>query len=364
LKTILHIIDTTGPGGAETVFLELAQATNDKGYKSLALIRGPGWVESQLKEKNIDYVVMDCRGSLNYRYLMSLIKLVKQNKVNVIQTHLLGSAVYGCLAGFLSRTPVFCTFHGMVDISDNERLLSAKLLAIRLGSKKLIAVTDQIFGKLMGFRFFKREKVQTVYNGINMQHYKKKEGSILRGQLGIGADFLIGSVGNIRQPKNYILALETISKLHEKGILAHYLIAGQGSESQMQPLKDKIKAYDLQAYIHLMGFVEDIPQVLSSLDLFLMTSSSEGHPLAITQAMANGVPIVSTPSGVEEIVVHGEEALISSAHTVDALIECISSLYGNFDKSNKLIENAKQKAENSYSLDAMVDAYFHLYGKI
>jgi glycosyltransferase involved in cell wall biosynthesis len=132
----------------------------------------------------------------------------------------------------------------------------------------------------------------------------------------------------------------------------------------MQPLKDKIKAYDLQAYIHLMGFVEDIPQVLSSLDLFLMTSSSEGHPLAITQAMANGVPIVSTPSGVEEIVVHGEEALISSAHTVDALIECISSLYGNFDKSNKLIENAKQKAENSYSLDAMVDAYFHLYGKI
>lgn len=364
MKTILHIIDTTGPGGAETVFLELVKATTQKGYKTLALIRGPGWVESQLKEKNIDYVVMDCKGSLNFRYLLFLIRLISKNKVDIIQTHLLGSAVYGCLAGFLSRTPVFCTFHGMVDISDNERFLFAKLLAIRLGAKKLIAVTDQICNKLISFNVFKREKVKTVYNGIDMDLYKKRDNRAYKEQLGTDSFFLIGSVGNIRKPKNYLLAIETIYKLHEKGISAHYMIAGQGSESQMKPLVDKIEEYHLKDYVHLMGFVEDIPLFLSSLDLFLMTSSSEGHPLAITQAMANGLPVVSTPSGVEEIVVNGVDALISDDHTSESLIKCIGSLYESPEKANELAANAKQKAEGIYSLDAMVSSYFHLYGDI
>ena len=123
MKKILHIIDTTGPGGAETVFLKLIEATRNSGkYQCVALIRGSGWVKSQLEEKGIEFYEINSKGSVNFQYLRMLIKLIKREKIDLIQTHLLGSGIYGCLAGLICRIPVYSTFHGMVDFSEKERL--------------------------------------------------------------------------------------------------------------------------------------------------------------------------------------------------------------------------------------------------
>ncbi len=61
MKTVLHVIDTTGPGGAETIFLQLAKKVAENGHKSIALIRGSGWVQSQLEQLNTPFYVTYCR---------------------------------------------------------------------------------------------------------------------------------------------------------------------------------------------------------------------------------------------------------------------------------------------------------------
>lgn len=361
MPTIMHIIDTTGPGGAETIFLDLAEMTKLQGYKVIALIRGPGWVESQLKLREIDYQIEDCKGSFNLSYLISLIKLIRSHKVDLIQTHLFGSAIYGCMAGFITRTPVVCTFHGMVDIGENEQFLRLKRGAVRLGAHRIVTVTDQLYKKVQSLNIKRESQIATIYNGIDLSEYPYCGDDCFRRGLDLKDSFVVGSLGNIRKPKNYSLAIKTIHNLHLSGIKAHYLIAGQGNEEQLAPLKELIATYSLQNFIHILGFVENVPQFLASLDVFLMSSSSEGHPLAMTQAMASSLAIVSTPSGVQEIVTNECEALVSTEHCAEQLANNIVRFKGDTRLAALLGKQARIKALEHYSLDAMTAQYTVLY---
>jgi len=202
MKTVLHVIDTTGPGGAETIFLQLAQKVAENGHKSIALIRGSGWVQSQLEQLNIPFYVIDCKGSFNLKYLLSLVKLIRAEKVDIIQSHLLGSSVYCSMAGIITKTRVISTFHGIVDISPNERFRKIKLLALRLGSSKIVAVTDILYKMICDLGTIPSSKITTICNGIDISLYKKIATQEYRDKLNINkGDILIGSLGNIRTQK-------------------------------------------------------------------------------------------------------------------------------------------------------------------
>ena len=73
MKTILHTIDTTGPGGAETVFIDLVTGLPATRYRSIAVIRGEGWVCDELRRRGVEPVFMNNKGSFNLRYLTRLV---------------------------------------------------------------------------------------------------------------------------------------------------------------------------------------------------------------------------------------------------------------------------------------------------
>lgn len=364
MDTILHVIDTTGPGGAETVFLTLAAKTAEHGMRSIALIRGTGWLHSQLLALEIETHIIDCKGSFNIRYLQQLMQLVKSEKVTAIQSHLLGSNVYCSIAGKLTNTKVISTFHGLVDISPNERFRYLKLLALKLGSSAIISVSDKLQNFIIEIGVLKSENIQTIYNGIDISAYRKIDGAAFRERHNLAPDtFIIGSLGNIRSAKNYPLAIKTIEIIKELDIDVHYFIAGEGNDKKIHSLQSLIDLASLTEQVTLLGFTDNTQEFLSSLDLFLMTSSSEGHPLAITQAMINGLPIVTTPSGVEEIVSHQHEALIAKQHSEKDLANLIEEIYNNPELAKKLALNAGKLAVKKYSQENMINSYFSLYSK-
>lgn len=362
MKTILHVIDTTGPGGAETIFIQLAKKMADNGHHSLALIRGNGWVQSQLEKYNIPFIVLDCKGSFNFKYLLEIAKIVKSKNISIIQSHLLGSNVYCSIVGLLTGTRVISTFHGEVDISPTENFRLIKLLAIQLGSSKVITVTDRLTKMVKSLPLISASKVLTIYNGIELEQYGKINTSSFRDTLNIHPnEILIGSLGNIRSPKNYPLAIRTIKSIHEKGQKVHYVVAGEGNEKQMQPLLDLTNELKLKKYIHFLGFTKKTQEFLSSLDIFLMSSSSEGHPLALTQAMVNGLAIASTKSGVELIVSNNEEAILSTEMTPESLSQAIQTLIETPELAKKISANAKLKALKHFNLDTMFQNYLKIY---
>src|ERR1700733_11721411 len=115
IPTVMHLIDTGGPGGAETMFTQLAHRLGQNATRTLAIVPREGWLSGHLRSLGIEPIILAARGSLNLNYLWKLIVTVRRHKIRLIHTHLLGSAVYGALVGLVTRTPVIAVLHGPTD---------------------------------------------------------------------------------------------------------------------------------------------------------------------------------------------------------------------------------------------------------
>ena len=121
---VLHLIDTGGPGGAETVFIQLAQRLRGGGLEPITVVPREDWLSAGLRSRGLEPVILNSRGSFNRPYIKALMRLVRERDVRLIHTHLLGSAVYGALVGLLTRTPVVAVMHGPTDVRAPGRLAS------------------------------------------------------------------------------------------------------------------------------------------------------------------------------------------------------------------------------------------------
>ncbi len=362
MRKILHVIDTTGPGGAETVFLMLSQYTieNDN-YNSVALVSGKGWVESMLSPHGMKTYIINSKGSFNHDYLKQLIRLVKNEKIDVIHAHLFGPSIYCSVASIVTNTRLICTIHGIVDISPHERFRCVKMGLLGIGSNYVVCVNSEIEKKMQKEKLIPSKKIVTIYNGIDTNSFEYNGSDRCRKVLSVKKnEILIGSLGNIRGPKNYDLAIRVINELHIAGYYVHYCIAGQGSDAQINQLWKLIERFNLKNYIHILGFVDDVQSFLSNLDVLLMSSFSEGHPLSVMQAMANGVPVVSTPNGVEKIFKSDFEIAISKNYDADSLATLLIEQIEQ-GRYNNMTENAKKRVQKKYSRTTMFNAYDSLY---
>lgn len=361
MKTILHVIDTTGPGGAETVFIELADRLRERNYRSIALIRGKGWVYEELLRRSIESVVLDCKGSFNVIYLKALIALIRSQKVDLIQSHLLGSNVYCSLAGLLTGTPVVATFHGVVDVGSREKYKRIKFFIINCGSS-VVTVTKRLASIIIGSTSLWASKVKVIYNGINALGFRQERNQALRNQLSLDPDdLLLGALGNIRPAKAYPVAIKAIYELKQVGINAHLAIAGDARGDLLLEAQELCRQLDVVSQVHFLGFVGDAPAFLAGLDMFILSSDSEGHPLALTQAMAAGLPIVATRCGVEEVLEHNVTGWLVEKNNPAALAQGVVALTKNKVLALQLGQAAQNCALNMYSLDSMLSAYEALY---
>lgn len=299
IKTILHVIDTTGPGGAETVFINLADGTRDKGFRSIALIRGKGWVYEELQRQNIETVILDCKGSFNIRFLLNLCKLIKKERVDIIQSHLLGSNIYCAMAGLLTRKPVFATFHGAVDVSKNERFLKLKAWFLNKGVTKFIAVSKGLLEEIRQSGLLNANKAIVIHNGIDTSKYYKRDSKKIRSDLQLGHDaILVGSLGNVRPAKSYDVLIKAAALLVKVSPDYHFVIAGDtNKEPLMSELRALIDDLNVGKNIHFIGFQNDSAEFLGQIDIFLLTSSSEGFSIATVEALATGLPVIATKCG-------------------------------------------------------------------
>ena len=171
-STILHLIDTTGPGGAEMVFIQLADKMRERGFKSIVVIQGPGWVHDELIRRGVEPYVMPAKGSFAFGFLYQLVRLIKKHRVGLIQSHLLGSNVYAAMAGLLTGVPVVATYHGMVDVSPDERFKLLKKKAMQWGIKHYVAVSQRLLENIREQKLLDINKASVIYNGVDLARFE------------------------------------------------------------------------------------------------------------------------------------------------------------------------------------------------
>jgi len=353
MKTILHTIDTTGPGGAETVFIDLATRLPKEKYRSIVVIRGKGWVYEELCRRGVTPILLDSKGSFNLRYLWRLRKIIQREGVDLIQSHLLGTGVYCSLLGLITGKPVISTFHGSVDIGENERFKGLKFAAINAGASRIVAVTDSLLDDIVSRTSLREKKACVIYNGIDTSVFIRPHSSTLRDKYGWSEkEIIIGSLGNIRPAKGYDILLKAAALLVRSDYSYRFVIAGQGKGKLYDQLLVLRKELALEESVQFLGFLDDAADFLASIDIFLSSSISEGLPLSAIQAMVAELPIVATRcGGYVGLISEGKNGLLVDVNNPDAIADTIEMLAADSDLQNKLAKNAKTYAIETYDLE-------------
>ena len=363
LKTVLHLIETMGPGGAETVFMNLFRAFDRGMFRSVALVSRGGWVDQALRAEGVGTYISDAKGSFNVRYLRDIMRVVRRERVGLIQAHMLGANVYASIAGLLTRTPVVSILHGTVDISELDPLLWAKIGVMNRGSASVVAVSNSLKADLLRRTSLDESKVQVIHNGVPTDFRSSREGAWLGDELGVGRDtLLVCSVGNIRAAKGYQHLIEAAGLLSADLPHVHFLIAGQGKGEMFERLLESRQSLGVESTVHFLGFRSDGHDLLAGSDLFLLPSTSEGFSISTIEAMACGLPVIATRSGgPEEIVTDGADGVLIAPGSGESIAEAVRTLAADPELRDRLGTAARSTVEQRFSLDAMIAAYERIY---
>ena len=361
--SVLHLIDTTGPGGAETVFVDLASGIGARGYSSFAVVAKEGWVADALRERGLEPLIAPTVGSFDLRYLVRLVSIIRSRKIDLVQAHLLTSSVYGGIAARLCGIPAVCTFHGRPDVGSKSRWLSLKFRLLEWVAAKIVFVSETLRVAFLSDTGFRPSAGSVVHNGIDPTVFATEADPTVRSELGVRDDeFLIVSVGNIRPAKSYDMLLHAARRVVDAGIPCRFVVVGHPKKELLNELITLRSELGIDAIVAFVGFRADVPRLLAASDLFLLTSQTEGFSLATVQAMAAGLPVVVTRSGgPEEIVQDGVSGRLVDCGNARDIADAIVELFRDPTLARRFAAAGAITVRERFTRRAMIDGYVRLY---
>jgi len=366
MKNILHAIDTTGPGGAETVFMTLARKLDPSRFHSYVAVAGHGWLYDELRQQGFDPFIVGGKKGFDLGYLSRLVRIIRKQRIDVVQSHLFGSNIYCSLAGALTRVPVVCTFHGSVDIGQRTALRALKMKLLNHCASRFVSVSRSLARELCGQNHLSARKSVTIYNGVDTSQFCRRRDDSIRRQLGLGdADILVGAVGNIRPAKDYQTLLHAAAVLAKTSPRYKILIAGQGDGELYRRLLKQRSDLGLESSVFFLGFQTDVSRLLNNFDIFVLSSATEGFSIATIEAMACELPVVATRcGGPEEIVQNGENGVLVDAGDSQQLSAAIQRVWDDRPFRQRLSQEARSTVLSRFSIDSMLNYYQSIYDQL
>ena len=365
-RGVLHLIDTGGPGGAETVFATLAERLDGPEWRSIPVVPEPGWLKSRLEDRGMEPVLLPGGGSFDVRYLARLVRLVRRTGADLVHAHLLGSAVYGSLAARAVGLPIVATFHGTVDLESPGPLAAVKFGILNRPRSRVVFVSESLRDEVLSSTRLRAGRTSVIHNGIDPGAYSTRRTGRLRRELGVGPDeLLVGSVGNVRPAKDYGLLLRAAATLRDRGVEGRYVMVGDTST----PLHDELlrlrERLGLERSVAFTGFRGDVASLLPDLDVFLLTSSSEGFSISTLEALASGVPVVATRcGGPEEIISDGVHGVLVEPGSAEALADGVERMVKSPEEGRRMAERGRRRVASEFSQARMLDRYASLYASL
>ena len=364
--TILHTIETAGPGGAETVVLDLASRLDSGRFRSIALLPRQDWLSERLRERAVPTFFVDSKAWYDFRLPIGMSRLVRQEKVDLIHSHLPGQNFYSSVVGSLTGCKTIVTYHGAIELSRSRGLRGAVQLGWpRRSADAAVVVCDHV-GQMLRNAGFPSAKIARIYNGISPERFQVRANGQLRKQLGLEAgNKLVGMVANLRESKGYEFFIQAARKVIDVMPEIRFVAVGDIDPEIARPLFCLLKQLDLETRLIFLGFRSDIPEILSELDVFVLASVSEGFPLVALEAMAAAKPVIVTRSGgPQEIVEDGRTGLLVPPADADALAGKIRELFSDPGRMAMLARTARAKVENEFTLERMICDYERLYERV
>ena len=362
--SIVHVLSSFGMGGQERVALDLAGGQAALGHKvvTVSLAPGPdGPLAAEFRGKGLEVATVPKRAGRDVRLMARLTRLLRRRGADVVHTHNPQPLLFASLPARLAGAGLVHTKHGVNP--DIARRLAMRRAAGRLVGA-FVAVSEPTAEVARAQRECPPDRLHVIPNGIDLDRFgpDPEARGALRRELGIPPDaFAVGTVGRLWPEKGHAYLIRSLEPVLSDRI--HLVIAGDGPEADT--LARQVAALPQPGAVHLTGNRRDVPRLLAALDAFVLSSRSEGLPLVIPEAMAAGLPVVSTAvGGIPQVVDEGVTGFLVESGDEVALRERLLTLDADRDLTRKCGLMGREKALERYSSRRMVADYLDLYRQV
>lgn len=345
------------------MFLRLATGLDRERWHSIPMVPEVDWLTHELTRAGAGPRIDAARSRFDFGFFRRLTRLIREERVEVIHSHLFGPTVEAGILSMMTGVPVIGTIHGIGDLSPKEKLTALKFGILRRGIARLVFVSESLRADFLDRCSFPIERTAVIPNGVDPADHAGSRDESVRAEFGIPEDaFLVGALGNLRPVKRYDLFLRAAALLVRSDPRYRFLIVGQDSEPLHGELLRLRSELGLDETVLFTGFRADVERILTAYDLFTITSDREGFSIATIQAMASGLPVVATRcGGPEEILEDGVTGLLVPTGDPERLAQAIDDLRLNPALRSALAAAGRESARARFSIHSQIALYDRLY---
>jgi glycosyltransferase involved in cell wall biosynthesis len=359
--SIVHVLSSFGVGGQERVALDLAIGQRARGHDVSVISLAPppdGAMADEFAAAGVAVDRVPKRGGLDATLVPRLARALRRRRADVVHTHNPLPLIYGAPAARLVGAAAIHTKHGLNPSSRGNRLLRRGVAQL---THAFVAVSETTAAQAREQHDAPEHKLHTIPNGIRLDRYAPdpEARAAIRVELGLGDAWVVGSVGRLDRYKNQALLVRAIAPLLSSRV--RLVIVGEGDARP--DVEAAIAALPEPRWVVLTGRRMDVPRVVHAFDVFALSSTTEGLPLVVPEAMAAGLPIVTTAvGGLPGVVDDGQTGLVVPVDEA-ALAAALVRLEGDRELARAMGVRAREVALARYSHDRMVEAYLALYAQ-
>lgn len=364
---VVIAITLAKPGGATSFAASLATFLHGQG-KRVTVLAGEGeWLFQECKKIGISCLRVTSLGREihpwhDLRSLWQLVHLLRALKPDVLQLNSSKMGVLGSLAGRLARVPriVYCIGGWSFLESLPERTKAFYIWAERFSGPwkdRIICLHPGDAEEAAKHRIKSREPLQVIPNGIPIAllDHRRLSREEARAALGLPRDgYLYGTIGNFYPAKDLPRYLEACALVHREHPGTRFALIGDGQErSLIESARDRL---DLREIVYLLGSREEASRYLLAFDSFVLPSTKEGMAFALLEAMAAGLPCITTDVGANRWVL-GETGWIVPPQNPIALARAMSDAYKQRLRATEKGLRARKTVETRFPIEETLRAH-------
>jgi glycosyltransferase involved in cell wall biosynthesis len=353
IKTAI-ILPYFGSGGAEKMSAQLAAGMDSTVFDTeVFCVYGEpqnNHLEQMVQDKGVPIHFIRKKRGFSPAAMVRLFRALNAFDPDVVHTHL-----YACLYAFpwplLRKKPFLHTFHLPPEL-ENRRFLRRIISKLLIGGKVMspVAISHQNQKFLAKYYDLNQAEIPVVYNPVELSKFDDPKPRT-------NSEFTFITAGRFSAQKNQKLMLRAFAAFLQRGHDANLVLLGKGEEEEN--LRALAQELGIRDRVDFAGFVVNVEDYLTNADVFLLSSDFEALPLALLEAMAAGLPIISTDvGGVRDIVT--DNGILVSPGDLEGMVRAMEELFQNRDVLSRMSEAGKRNVR-TYDVSNTVTGYSGLY---
>ncbi|MBI5950961.1 MAG: glycosyltransferase [Chloroflexi bacterium] len=366
---IAHLIDNLYQGGAQRMLAmlthELPRSEVETVVVSLNHVNDKAYYARQIQDDGIEVVPITGNGLLDLNRIRRLALFLRERKIDLVHLHLSYASILGVMVGGLTGLPVAATLYstGLDRRLYHPIRYYMETLALQSRRCNVVACGYSVANAQQS-RVGRRKKIEVIPNAMSVLpdlpplERQKLRASLTKRDEGV----ILITVGRLIPDKGYsdmLIAFEKISRTNPEVSL---LIVGNGDLKDT--LQEQIRSLGIEGRAFLLGPQDDIPSLLSASDMYISASHREGMSMSLLEAMAAGLPTVTTDVGDASMMFTDATGILVEPHNPDRLADAVNALLSDPARMKSMGCAAREHLMAHYGLETWTNKYITLYSHI